>query len=664
MHLTGSFNYYIVALSIWISIMASYSALSITARISRGSGIIRLFWIFVGSFVMGTGIWATHFVGMMAFHLQIQVRYDLWLTLLSMIVSVISSFIAFYITLPAKIGKFKLAVGGFTMGIGIVAMHYLGMEALIVPAEVKYDIKYVLLSVFIALAAAFTALLLFLKFRNQHSTSWLKWLSAGFMGLAVCGMHYTGMKAVQFTRENIPLSSRHGIDLYLLLGVTLLIFVIFLVSWCAILFDRYVLEKMAYRDTVSGLPNRNEMNRFFDTVGGQDSIGVLYLDLDKFKAINDTLGHQVGDMLIEQVAKRLSEFAQSGREVFRIGGDEFLLISAPCDYEQAKILAEDILNSLKKVYSIQGNELYITASIGISIGSGQAKDRTALLKSADTAMYRAKGAGKNRYCFYSEEMGHLEVRKMELEKDLRLALDNDQFYLVYQPKWNARENLLAGWEALIRWKHPRLGMVSPGEFIPIAEETGMIVPMTRWTLLQACRQCKIWQDRGMHKPISVNLSVRLFQTGRLRAMIRHALEETGLHPRMLELEITESMVLHDIQDIIGQIESLREMGVRISMDDFGTGYSSIGLLDRIPLDALKLDRLFINNLETPTKRAVISAIILMAENLELEVIAEGVESREHVEFLMQLGCHVMQGYYYGRPMNTDEIEMWMRTVTP
>ncbi|WP_334074263.1 MULTISPECIES: putative bifunctional diguanylate cyclase/phosphodiesterase [Paenibacillus] len=656
----GIYNYYIVALSCLIAVLASYSALSISARISRASGGVRFFWTLAGSFVMGTGIWATHFVGMQAVHLGMEVRYDWWLTTFSMGVSMISSWVAFYITLPKKVGRKTLILGSGVMGGGIVLMHYIGMEAMIMPARLSYDPVYVILSAGIAVGASYMALILFLRFRNKPGGSGLKWASALAMGVAVCGMHYTGMKAARFLGDpGMRMTNEHVVDLVLLYGVTVVILIILSVSWTAIFLDRFVLESMAYRDTITGLPNRNEMNRFLHTVSDRDSLGVLFLDLDQFKSINDTLGHSVGDLLIGHVGRRLLRFAGEGREVFRIGGDEFLFIVSPCGEDRARRLAEQILQCVKQVYFIQGNELYITASIGICLRSSPMADGSTLLKSADTAMYRAKSAGKNRYCFYSKEMELQEIRRMELEKDLKKALDNREFYLVYQPKWSVKENRLVGWEALIRWNHPRLGMVSPGEFIPIAEETGLIVPMTRWSLKQACRQCGAWLSRGVRQPVSVNLSVGMFWTGSLHSIISGVLYETGLDPRLLELEITESMVLHDVQEIIRQIERLRDMGVRISMDDFGSGYSSIGLLDRIPLDTLKLDRLFTNDLEMPAKRAIISAIIQMASNLHLDVIAEGVETGEQVSFLTELGCHVMQGYYYGKPMRVEQIDEWL-----
>ncbi|GAK39144.1 diguanylate cyclase [Paenibacillus sp. TCA20] len=661
MIIQGGYNYYIVVLSIIIAILASYSALSITSKISNSKGKMQLFWLFAGALVMGAGIWSMHFVGMLAFHVHTAVEYDVWLTVLSMVASVVSSFIAFYITKPQNVSRLKIAFGGFFMGSGIIMMHYVGMEAMIMPMDISYDPVLWILSALIAYAASYAALFLFLKFRNQASASWLKWVSSIVMGFAVCGMHYTGMKAATFTGHDQMPTHDHAasVDLFLLYGVTVATFIILLVSWCALFLDRHVLERMAYEDSLTGLPNRNEMNRFFDTYAGDEELAVLFLDLDQFKAINDTLGHDIGDLLIQEVGTRLKPFIAVDLQAFRIGGDEFLFIIKNCSLQQAEAYAERIIKEIKRVHRIEGNELYVTGSIGISIGSIQHTERSSLLKTADTAMYKAKGLGKNQYCIYTEDMGVKEVRKMELEKDLQLAIEQQQFYMVYQPKCNVRTNSLVGFEALIRWEHPRLGQISPGEFIPIAEETGLVIPMTKWVLLEACRQCKEWQSQRIHQPISVNLSVRLFQTDNLTELIPWVLQETRLEPEMLELEITESMVFHDINDIISQLHRIRNTGVRVSMDDFGTGYSSIGLLDRLPIDTLKLDRLFTYDLDTPSKRAIVHAIILMAEKLQLEVIAEGVENEEHIEFLTELGCYVMQGYYYGKPMKNERIGQWI-----
>lgn len=655
MYIEGTYNIYIVALSVIIAVLASYSALNIAAKISNANGKMKYFWLVSGSFVMGSGVWSMHFIGMLAFEIHANMDYDASLTLLSMIASVLSSFIAFYITMPQIVDMKRLILGGFTMGSGIVAMHYIGMEAMIMPMELSYDKGLLLLSVVIAFIASYAALFLFLRFKNQRTASWLKWLSAIIMGTAICGMHYTGLKAARFHSHSHLTENTQGIDLFLLYSVLITTLFILFISWGAMFFDRNVLEKMAYQDAITGLPNRNEMNKFFDTFIGNETIGVLFIDLDKFKVINDTIGHDMGDLLISEVGARLQQFIRKDQRVFRIGGDEFLLVVKHCDEKWAEQLAKEILLSIKNVYRIEGNELYITASIGISIGTITSSNRFTLLKAADMAMYRAKKSGKNRYCLYNDALGLEEVRKMELEKDLQSALENNQFYIVYQPKWNVKTNRLYGFEALLRWEHPRLGVISPAEFIPITEETGLIVPITKWILEKVCHQCITWQTQGELQPVSVNLSNRLFQSGRLKDMVQNALEKANLKPHLLELEITESMVFYDVEDIILQLDSIRALGVRISMDDFGTGYSSIGLLDRMPIDTLKLDRLFTNDLDTPRKRAIMNAIIVMADDLQLDLIAEGVENEEHIESLTQLGCYLVQGYFYGKPMKVGEI---------
>lgn len=325
MYIEGSYNMYIVALSVVIAILASYSALNIAAKISYANGGMKYFWLFSGSFVMGSGVWSMHFIGMLAFEIHANMDYDASLTLLSMIASVLSSFIAFYITMPQIVNMKRLALGGFTMGSGIVAMHYIGMEAMIMPMEMSYDKGLLILSVIIAFIASYAALFLFLRFKNQRSASSLKWLSAIIMGTAICGMHYTGVKAARFQSHSHLIEHSQGIDLFLLYGVSITTLFILFISWGAMFFDRNVLEKMAYQDTITGLSNRNEMNKFFDTFISNESIGVLFIDLDKFKVINDTIGHNMGDLLISEVGARLQQFVRNDQRVFRIGGDEFFI---------------------------------------------------------------------------------------------------------------------------------------------------------------------------------------------------------------------------------------------------------------------------------------------------------------------------------------------------
>jgi len=538
-------------------------------------------------------------------------------------------------------------------------MHYIGMEAMIMPVSLSYDVNVVVLSVVIAYVASYFALFLFLRLRNQSSASWLKWLSAIIMGGAICGMHYMGMEAAKFYSSQGLTDDAHGLDLFLLYGTAITIVILLLISWGAIYFERHTFERMAYEDSLTKLPNRYEMNLFFEKGIGNEKVGVLFIDLDQFKIVNDRFGHHIGDQLLLEFSKRLRPLIGADQKLFRIGGDEFLFIVRNGEPKEVEQIAEQILEIVSKPFYIEGHELFITASIGICVGPLKTLNAHTLLSNADTAMYKAKEGGENRYVVFDSEMAKKEKQRMELEKDLFTALDNNQFHIVYQPKWDVKENRLYGFEGLLRWEHPRLGTIFPNEFIPIAEETGDIIPITRWVLENACFQCKTWENQGQIFPVSINLSTQVFHSNILFEWVQSVLEKTNLDAHLLELEITESMVFDNIDKVIAQLQNIRSLGVKVSMDDFGTGYSSIGLLDRIPIDILKLDKIFVNDLERPKKRAIINAIVVMAESLGVKVVAEGVENREQVKILTQLGCYIMQGYFYSKPMKAHEINDWI-----
>ncbi|MNI02145.1 Cyclic di-GMP phosphodiesterase Gmr [compost metagenome] len=613
---------------------------------------------------MGCGMWSMHFIGMLATSFDMVVRYDIPTTILSALAGMVASFIAFSVTADPQSRLWRLGLGGLFMGSGIVAMHVIGMKAMHTSAAITYDPVLYAVSALIAVGAAYAALLLFRQFRQSPDFSRWKLISSIVLGLAICGMHYTAMAAMQLD-HSVPMhvDPTRGGDpqLFILESVTLVTFFILLISWGAIFFDRHVLERMAYSDALTGLSNRHDLVRFFEqkfTVSNKGAL--LFIDLDRFKTINDTLGHDVGDLLLNEVSVRLRQCMGDKETVFRLGGDEFVIVSTDGAEAPIYAMAERILDAIKRPYHIDDNELYVTASIGISFAPRHGTDRSSLMKAADTAMYNAKNLGKNCLSVFDTEMDRLVVRRMELEKDMRKALAHQEFFVVYQPKCDSSTNEIVGMEALLRWQHPNLGMISPVEFIPIAEETNLIVPITHWILKEVCKQNKLWQDIHTRKiAISVNMSVRVFESQMLMEIVTESLQAAALEAKYLELEITESIAMNQLADTHNQLKHIRELGVQVSLDDFGTGYSSLGSLDEIPVDTLKIDQVFIRKSANPSKQAIISSMITLAHNLNLKIVAEGVETMDQIEFLKSQGCYIMQGYYYGKPMIADDIDMWL-----
>jgi diguanylate cyclase (GGDEF)-like protein/PAS domain S-box-containing protein len=418
------------------------------------------------------------------------------------------------------------------------------------------------------------------------------------------------------------------------------------------------LEYLSYYDVLTGLPNRTLLqDRLRQTlVQAQRNhwiVGVLFIDLDGFKTVNDTLGHVVGDKLLQLASSRLKECVRSGDTIARFGGDEFsIILSDLADAQHARLVAQKILDAFTRPFVLDGHETYITTSIGITLYPGDSEDMTALIKNADAAMYGAKTAGRNTYQFYTAEMNENAVKKLQLEARLRRALERQEFILHYQPKVDIISGEIAGVEALIRWQSPETGLVPPLDFIPLLEETGLIVPVGEWVLRAACEQIVAWRRAGIEPvPVAINLSCRQFQQPGLDRMIAATLQEFEVHPRWIEIEITESALMQKPDEAIAVLQSLRGQGIRISVDDFGTGYSSLSYLKRLPLDALKVDRSFVRDITTdPDSAAIARAIVTMAHSLSLKVVAEGVETKEQLAYLSSNGCDDAQGYLFSKPL--------------
>ncbi|HET7767047.1 MAG TPA: EAL domain-containing protein [Burkholderiales bacterium] len=425
------------------------------------------------------------------------------------------------------------------------------------------------------------------------------------------------------------------------------------------------LEYQANYDALTGLPNRNLLHdRLRQSVFAQRfvrSIGVVFLDIDHFKFVNDSLGHNTGDKLLQKVAERLLAAVRDGDTVARLGGDEFILILNDQTGQEVIYRAmQRIIGKVAEPIEIDGQELLVTASAGISMYPQDGPDVETLLKNADAAMYRAKDKGRNNFQFYTAEMNRQVNERLKMESSLRRALERNEFELYYQPRFRVGSGGLVGCEALLRWQHPELGLTLPERFIGLAEETGLIVPIGEWVIRTACTQARDWERRGMPAvAVSVNLSMRQFRQEGLAVAVDDALRRSGLDPRRLEMELTESLVMQDTEGAIRVLERLREIGVELSVDDFGTGHSSLSYLTRLPISALKIDQSFVQAIRgtgQSDEGIVAQAIISLAHNLRLKVVGEGVETGAQSEFLKRHGCDEVQGYYFGRPMPAGEFE--------
>lgn len=428
------------------------------------------------------------------------------------------------------------------------------------------------------------------------------------------------------------------------------------------------LWQMAHLDSLSGLANRalfeqRLLQEIFAAKRSGQFGAVIFLDLDDFKKINDCLGHKYGDKVLQEVAKRLQSNLRTEDTVARLGGDEFVILLSGLTHKRddaekmAGSVAQKVLDALLQVYIIDGQELQISASLGITLFStGFDENTEKLLRQADIAMYAAKTEGKSTYSFYHPDMLEQANKRLSIETELRFALQNDQIILFYQPQYDSAHQLL-GFEALVRWQHPEKGMISPADFLPIAEEAGIIIELGERLLYMACRQLAAWHSQGFDVPhLAINISPVQFNHVNFVDSVISALELTGVNPPAVMLEITENLIIKDINDVIEKMQRLKQRGIRFSIDDFGTGYSSLAYLQRMPIDQLKIDRSFVQDITcNENDAAIVNAIIAMADSLKLDIIAEGVETPEQVDYLVGCGCNAFQGYWFSRPLPGAEV---------
>jgi diguanylate cyclase (GGDEF)-like protein/PAS domain S-box-containing protein len=810
--LDKSYDPFLIVLSIIIAIISSFTAFGSSERIHAcTSRVQKILWGLFGAISMGTGIWAMHFIGSLALQLPGAVSYKLNISLISVLPAILASSAVLWLMNKAEFELKRLLLCGLLLGLGMSAMHFIGMSAMVLNAKMVYIKSFFMLSIMVAVILATMSLKIKFEASLHNRYQFFnkqQGISSVIMGFAVSGMHYTAMYAVAFIPTETTNYLETEIDASVLVAiisiVVLLVLLVALIvphmlrfkemvkilqkneeelkiaaisfqtheaimvtdenqkivrvneaftrimgyseaevlgrnpkilssgkqdelfyknfwntihskgKWNGEIWNRrkngeifpawqtvsvikdnsgkvthYIaffsditdfklaekeIEKLAFYDSLTELPNRRllheRLEQELNNARRYQRAGILlFLDLDRFKHINDALGHSVGDKILIETARRLQSLLRATDTAVRLGGDEFIILISAQDgihndlLEQSSIIAEKVINEINNPFLINEHELFISTSIGITLYTGIDETVELLLKRADTAMYQAKEAGRDTFRFYQQSMQEAADTKLQIERSLRLAISKQELSLHYQPQLSDK-NKLIGVEALIRWNNSDLGFIPPIEFIPIAEESGLIIPIGHWIVERVCNQINQWDEQGIDIPhVAINISAKQFYHVDFVSMLVHTVFENTIRPDRIILEITESVFLGELEDVIDKMNALKENGFSFSVDDFGTGYSSLTYLKRLPFDQLKIDQAFIRDMvNQPSDVAIVKAIIVMAKGLGLELIAEGVETDEHLAYLSNFGCNIYQGYYFSKPLPADQLSEYIKTL--
>ena len=690
--LNCSHNPFLVLLAYLVACAGSFATLDMAERIShveRPSA--RHQWRWIGALCLAGGIWAMHFISMLAFETPIEMHFDLPVTVVSLLIALVAGLLAMNTLSRDPITLADYAKGSVGIGLSIAGMHYVGMMAMRSNASQYFRPELFALSIVVAIVASFAALLLARHFRTGSGTfhQLLKYSASLLMGGGIVATHFLGMWSLvlavpQGSMLDMPMASN---SLELGLTVAFITLLIIASSLSAAMADkklqskehdlrrvnallsqldqaRVSLQQVAHYDALTNLINRRGFNRLFGEKlieqrlsGGM--LAVMFLDIDHFKRINDSLGHDAGDDLLKVIAGHIKSATRSHADVVaRFGGDEFCILIAMHNRDEARNMAQRIMHKMKEPIDLAGRRMVMTTSIGISVFPDDGDTCEELLKHADLALYQSKGAGRNALHFFSANLRTKATLELQLEEELRNALRvGDELALFYQPIYDLRSGKVAKLEALIRWRHPMHGLLSPDRFIGIAETNGLIAELDNWVLKRACQDLAHLGRNGSEQlKITVNCSALNLGREELVEEIREALADADVAPQRLELEVTENALMGNIATTISLLKQIRALGVSLSIDDFGTGYSSLAYLKRLPLDTLKIDRSFIQDIpRSAADMEIVQAIIVMAHTLHLQVVTEGVETVQQYEFLSNYGCDYVQGYLLSRPVPLAEL---------
>ncbi len=676
------YDFSLVIASIVVAILACYFTISLEQLLFRGLGQkYEKMLLIISGLMLGAAIWCMHFAGMLACHLPADYSFDYGLTFVSYVIAFMASTFAIWLTTRETLPFGRLVLGAVLMGMGIAGMHYTGLMGLVVNQHrLYYDPLLTIFSVLIAIAGAGLTFWLTFKYKNAAQKKLMIKISLVLMmALTIVGMHYVGMGAIVFyaIAADQPVTHYQTGQGLILLCVILVTSLIFLAALCVAVMEQKLeirnkqlskanreLANQAVQDNLTKLPNRlflAEYSHFLftDHRYSDNKIAFIYIDLDRFKAVNDVFGHHVGDQLLVQLATRIQHHLKQNEKLLRIGGDEFLMVLEQATIDQAIAKAEQLLGQIQGSFLIAGKEINISCSIGIAMYPDHGNNLQDLLINADAAMLMSKYQGRNTYSVFSYSVDQQETKSQtKLINDLYKAVDEQQFVLFYQPKFTTQNYAICGVEALIRWNHPSLGMLTPNMFISGAEKTGLIIPMGYWALEQACKQIQIWErNDSNYFPLAVNLSAVQFEHKHLFSTLENLFNQYQINPNHLAIEITESTAMHHVDSTIRSFERLRQMGIRLAIDDFGTGHSSFLYLKNLPVDELKIDREFIRDLAVGSKdEMILESIIQLAIKLGLVVTAEGVETPMQADILTRLGCQQLQGFLLGMPMDVKRLE--------